>query len=153
MRFLELKVPPLAVLALFVVAVSAVARWLPSANVPIVASRTLALVAIVGGIAVAAAGVVAFRRKGTTVDPMSPGKATALVDRGVYRWTRNPMYLGMALALLGVALWRGSIPGMILVGAFCAYLTRFQIMPEERALGGIFGEAYAAYRRRVRRWI
>lgn len=109
-------------------AVFAAARWLP-------------------------AGSVAFRRARTTVDPLSPGRATVLVERGVYRWTRNPMHLGMALVLLGVALDRASVPGLLLVGVSCAYVTRFQIVPEERALLGIFGEPYEAHLRRVRRWI
>ncbi len=153
MRFLELKLPPLAVLALCMLAVFAAARWLPAGNLRFAASGALGLAAIAIGIGVALAGIVAFRRARTTVDPLSPGRATVLVERGVYRWTRNPMYLGMALVLLGVALDRASIPGLLLVGVFCAYVTRFQIVPEERALLGIFGEPYEAYLRRVRRWI
>jgi len=152
-RFLELKIPPLAVLALFALAVFGAGRWLPSGNLPFLASVASALVVIVAGIGVALAGVVQFRRTGTTVDPLAPERASALVEAGVYRWTRNPMYLGMALVLLGGALWWGSVPGLALVGGFCAYITRFQIMPEERALRGIFGEPYAAYQRRVRRCI
>jgi protein-S-isoprenylcysteine O-methyltransferase Ste14 len=146
MRFLELKIPPLAVLVLFALAVYAAGRWLPSGNLPFVASPASALAAVVAGVGMALAGVVQFRRTGTTVDPLAPGKASALVDAGVYRWTRNPMYLGMALVL-------GSIPGVALVGGFCAYLTRFQIVPEERALQAIFGDAYIGYMSRVRRWI
>ena len=153
MRFLELKIPPLAVLVLFALAVYAAGRWLPTGNLPFVASPASALAAVVAGVGMALAGVVQFRRTGTTVDPLAPGKASALVDAGVYRWTRNPMYLGMALVLLGGALWWGSIPGVALVGGFCAYLTRFQIVPEERALQAIFGDAYIGYMSRVRRWI
>lgn len=59
----------------------------------------------------------------------------------------------MALVLLGGAPWWGSIRGVALVGGSCAYLTRFQILPEERALQGIFGDAYIRSMRRVRRWI
>ncbi len=153
MKILELKIPPVAVLILFALAVLAMARWLPSGTLPFAGSGALALVALIAGVAVALAGVVAFARRGTTVNPLAPERTTALVDVGVYRWTRNPMYLGMALALLGLALWCASLPGVALVGGFCAYITRFQIMPEERALRGIFGEPYAAYQRRVRRWI
>lgn len=153
MKVLELKVPPLVVLIAFALAVLALSRWLPSGNLPFAGSGILALAALVAGVAVALAGVVAFARHGTTVDPLAPESTTTLVDGGVYRWTRNPMYLGMALALLGLALWSASLPGMVLVGGFCAYITRFQIMPEERVLRGIFGEPYAAYVRRVRRWL
>ena len=153
MQFLELKLPPVLVLALFVLAVSGVGRWLPSGNLPFAGSGALALVVALTGVGLALAGIVAFRRTGTTVDSRTPGKTRALVDGGVYRWTRNPMYLGMALTLLGVALWWTSLPGIALVGVFCAYLTRFQIIPEERALRRLFDESYEAYLKRVRRWI
>ncbi len=153
MRFLELKIPPLAVMALFALAVFCAGRWFAFGNLPFAGSGALALAATVAGVGVALAGIVEFRRNGTTVNPLAPGNASALVDAGVYRWTRNPMYLGMALVQLGGALWWESMPGVALVGGFCAYLTRFQIMPEERALHGIFGAPYADYVRRVRRWI
>ncbi|MFN7553410.1 MAG: methyltransferase family protein [Pseudomonadota bacterium] len=153
MGFLELRVPPLVLLTLFSMAVCGAGWWLPSANLPFAGSGALALAVIAAGVGVALAGVVEFRRTRTTVNPIAPGKATALVEGGVYRWTRNPMYLGMALVLLGFALWWASVPGLALVGGFCAYLTRFQILPEERVLRGLFGEPYAGYVARVRRWI
>ena len=97
-------------------------------------------------------GVLRFRRQGTTVTPLHPEQASALVTGGLYRLSRNPMYLGllcwtMALAcyLGGLAVWLGPL---LLWG----WLSRFQIVPEEQALQRRFGEAYANYCRRVRRW-
>lgn len=72
---------------------------------------------------------------------------------GPYRFTRNPMYLGMVLILLAWCLWLGNAAALLALAAFVGYITRFQIVPEERALAGRFGAAYEDYRRRVRRWV
>lgn len=84
---------------------------------------------------------------------MTPGGASSLVQGGIYRFTRNPMYLGFLLVLGGWAVLLAN--GLAFVGplAFVAYLNRFQIGPEERALAGLFGPEYAKYRARVRRWV
>jgi protein-S-isoprenylcysteine O-methyltransferase Ste14 len=150
---LDLKVPPLAVWAVFAAATAAAARWLPFANLPFPGHQILAIVAVVAGAAVAVAGVVEFRRAKTTVNPLSPERATSMVTSGIYRLTRNPMYVGMAAALLGVALWWASSAGLVCALAFCLYITRFQIEPEERALLARFGAEFTDYRSRVRRWV
>lgn len=107
----------------------------------------------IAGIAVAIAGVVSFRRARTTVNPLKPDAASALVVSGVYRWTRNPMYLGVLLCLLGWVVWLGSVPALFVLPLFVAYMNRFQIIPEETALRARFGAEFEAYRARVRRWI
>jgi protein-S-isoprenylcysteine O-methyltransferase Ste14 len=84
---------------------------------------------------------------------LSPHKASAVVASGLYRWSRNPMYLGMALSLLGVAAWPSALTGYLLVLGFCRYLTRFQIIPEEKALLAAFGPEFAQYMAKVRRWV
>lgn len=150
---LELKLPPLALCAALAAVIASLARWAPGANLPFPGHRLVSVAAVLAGLAIAAAGVVEFRRARTTVNPLSPDRASAVVTSGIYRFTRNPMYLGMALALAGVAAWAVSLPGLLLVPVFCAYMGRFQIAPEERALLAGFGEAYASYMRRVRRWI
>lgn len=153
MTQLDLKIPPLAVCAVFAVAIAAAAYGLPSSNFPVAGLPVVAVAIVLGGIAVAIAGVVEFRRAKTTVNPLTPGKTTSVVTTGVYRLTRNPMYLGMAAGLLGMALWWASLPGLLLVATFCAYITRLQIQPEERALRAHFGDAFTIYMSRVRRWI
>lgn len=105
------------------------------------------------GLGVGIAGVLAFRRARTTVNPWRPERASALVDTGIYRHTRNPMYLGLLLGLLGWAVYLGSLLALLLALAFVPWMNRFQIGPEERALERIFGDDFAAYRRRVRRWL
>lgn len=113
----------------------------------------VALLTAIAGVGVAAAGVLAFRRAQTTVNPMTPEASSALVAAGIYRLTRNPMYLGMALALAAWAIWLGSVAAAAMLPVFVAYLTRYQIIPEERALIALFGEPFQVYARRVRRWI
>lgn len=150
---LELKVPPPVLWAACAVAGAALAHFVPSANVPFAGHRVLAIAALLGGIVIAAAGVAQFRHARTTVNPMSPERASSMVTSGIYRFTRNPMYLGMALVLAGLAAWWASLLDAALVAVFCLYMTRFQIRPEERALQARFGEEFAAYTARVRRWI
>jgi protein-S-isoprenylcysteine O-methyltransferase Ste14 len=98
-------------------------------------------------------GIVAFRRARTTVNPHRPAKATVLVTTGVYRVTRNPMYLGLVFLLVASTVYL-SVP-LLLFGplAFVLYIGRFQIRPEERVLAGLFGAEYSRYTSRVRRWL
>jgi protein-S-isoprenylcysteine O-methyltransferase Ste14 len=153
MRQLQLKVPPLAVCAIFIGAIAAAAHFIPWANVPFPGHRAVAMVALLLGVVVALAGVVQFRLSRTTVNPLTPGNASSIVTTGVYRLSRNPMYLGMAVALLGVAAWWSSLVGYVLVSLFCFYMSELQIKPEERALRERFGHEFLAYAKRVRRWL
>lgn len=153
MTALELRVPPV-----IVVAASAGLMWLVAALAPVPALKLpgragVALAFVVVGAAVALAGVVAFRRAATTVNPVRPDAASSLVTSGIYRVTRNPMYLGLLLALVGWAVWLAHPLALLVVPLFAAYIGRFQIGPEERALRARFGEAFEAYARRTRRWL
>jgi protein-S-isoprenylcysteine O-methyltransferase Ste14 len=105
------------------------------------------------GIAIAVAGVREFRRARTTVNPLTPAAASAMVRSGIYRHTRNPMYLGMLLMLAGWAVWLASVAALAVLPAFVLYLNRLQIEPEERALASLFGRDFEDYRRSVRRWL
>lgn len=149
---LELKVPPVAVGVLTAVAMAAAARW-PQFELVLPWRTPLALAIALAGVAVAAAGVVAFRRRRTTVDPRTPERASAIVEDGVYRISRNPMYVGMFAVLIGWALILSSWAAVAMLPAFVIYMNRFQILPEERALSERFGDAYLDYTRRVRRWL
>ena len=117
-------------------------------------STGLGLAVAAVGLAVAASGVWQFARAGTTVDPHRPGDASALVAGGIYRVTRNPMYVGLTLVLVGWGLVLRS-PVVAVAGAviFMAIITRLQIIPEERVLRARFGPAYDDFCARTRRWI
>jgi protein-S-isoprenylcysteine O-methyltransferase Ste14 len=130
-----------------------VARISPSLAVNLPGRLVAALALAAAGAAVALAGVAEFRRVRTTVNPLRPEKASALVTSGVFRWTRNPMYLGLALALLGWAAFLAHPLGVLGVPAFVVWMSRWQIPSEERALEALFGEECARYRTRVRRWL
>lgn len=110
----------------------------------------LALIGV--GIALDALG--GFARESTTVNPHTPGESSTIVTKGMYRFSRNPMYLGLVLLVAALALWLSSLAALVVGPAFLVLvLTRFQILPEERALSAKFGAEYDAYRNRVRRWI
>ncbi len=94
-----------------------------------------------------------FRRIGTTVNPMHPQATRHLVTDGLHRYSRNPMYLGQLLLLIAWAIFLGNGLAMAFPALFGLYITRFQILPEERALAARFGDTYATYRREVRRWL
>lgn len=110
------------------------------------------LALILGGLLVLAGGI-SFRRARTTVNPLQPEAATALVTSGIYRFTRNPMYLGFALFLVAWAMWFAFPWSLFGVAIFIAYMTRYQVLPEEQALAALFGSEFDRYRHRVRRWL
>lgn len=153
MKTLELKIPPLALTALALVTILAAGQWLQLAGLPFPGHRVVSIAALIMGITVLSGAVLQFRLQHTTVDPRVPAKASEFVAKGLYRYSRNPMYLGMALVLMGAAAWHANVVGYVVVGMFCAYLTEFQIKPEELALEGLFGSDYASYKARVRRWM
>ena len=153
MNRLELRIPPLALFIIFAVMIWAAGAYLPAGNVALPGHRVVAFIAFLLGLGVVSAGVFEFRRRKTTMSPFSPERTASVVSSGIYRWSRNPMYLGMALALFGLSVWRSSLPGFAVVLLFCLYLTRFQIQPEERMLLKLFSAEYAAYLAQVRRWI
>jgi protein-S-isoprenylcysteine O-methyltransferase Ste14 len=153
MTSLDLKIPPLLVVVLTAVAMLVLSRVMPwlAYDWPWRVASGLALT-VVGG-AVALAGIVEFRRRRTTVNPMTPGAASTIVASGVYRRSRNPMYLGFLCALAGLAVYLSNAAAFGMIGIFVAYMNRYQIEPEERALLAKFGPEYAAYMSNVRRWL
>jgi protein-S-isoprenylcysteine O-methyltransferase Ste14 len=153
MPFLEHRIPPPLVGALI-----ALAMWSVSAVGPALlfaAMPTYVTVAflVIAGLVFDLLGLLAFRKSRTTVNPLKPERATALVMGGVYKITRNPMYVGMSLFLLAWAVWLSALLPFAGPVAFVLYITRFQIQPEERVLLEMFGDEYAAYAARVRRWL
>jgi len=113
----------------------------------------MAAVFVVAALMVGVPAVLGFRRANTTVNPLKPEASTALVTGGVFRWTRNPMYLAMLLLLIAWACIVSNWAALAMLPLFVAYLNRFQIRPEERALQARFGAEFESYRRKVRRWL
>lgn len=150
---LELKIPPPLVAILVGSAMWGVSLMAPGIEAP-AALRTAVVVALVLiGAGFELSGILAFRRAKTTVNPLRPDTSSRLVSSGVYRLTRNPMYVGLVFMLLAWATYLSSVWALLGLPVFVLYLTRFQIKPEERALTTRFGSDYLDYQARVRRWL
>jgi protein-S-isoprenylcysteine O-methyltransferase Ste14 len=151
---LDLKILPDIVLL-----ITAAAMWAPSRltipfiSLPLLTRVIAGGIVFITGLAIVQAAGQEFRRANTSTDPLRPGSASALVTSGVYSFTRNPMYLGMAVVLLGWGLFLMNLISLALVSVFVLYITLFQILPEERLLAARFGDAYRSYTKRVRRWV
>ena len=94
-----------------------------------------------------------FANNNTTISPFTPSETTALVTSGMYRYSRNPMYLGLVLLTIAATIFFGTWLGIVIIVAFIFLLNFLQIIPEEEALLDIFGEEYVEYKKKVRRWI
>ena len=152
MTFLENKVPPPIVML-----ISIFAMWLitdSASDLPLFRPSAFAgVVLAVAGILLAVSGVREFKRASTTINPLAPDSASNLVISGIFSYSRNPMYLGMLLVLLGNGLYLENPWCALVILAFMAFMIRFQIVPEERAMQLLFGESFAEYRSKVRRWL
>jgi protein-S-isoprenylcysteine O-methyltransferase Ste14 len=153
LRALETRIPPPVVMLAMGALAWGLARHAPAlaVHVPFRAAATALIAAL--GLVLNLGPKVLFQRAGTTINPLHPGQATHLVTTGVYRYTRNPMYVGQALVLLAWTVWLGNLASLLAVPAFVLYLTRFQILPEERVLAARFPEEFAALRAQARRWL
>ena len=153
MRVLELRIPPLAILLVTALLMALSAWVLPAVAFSIPFQELIALVFAFAGATTSILGVLSFRRAGTTVNPLKPDTSSSLVRSGVYKLTRNPMYLGFLMLLIGWGIYLSNALALLFVPMFVVYMNRFQIEPEERALTSRFGQEFVAYTRRVRRWL
>jgi len=151
---LETKVPPVVWALLAMALVFVLSTVINDELVPDGRGRVIAGLIALCGLIVAVSAVAGFGQAKTSVDPHTVGKASTLVTGGVYRFTRNPMYLGLLCFIIAFGLWRGdAFPTLIGAGAFVAVLNRVQIIPEERFLAKRFGAPYRDFKSSVRRWI
>jgi len=142
--------PPLFYAAAVVVGYLLDRRW-PLPIGPAALVRIAGAVVGVSGVALSASGVRQFRRAKTSLVPVRP--ATSFVVAGPYRFTRNPMYVGLALVTIGLALLLTTWWPIVLLPPTLAAVQFFVIQREERYLRRRFGNEYEAYTRRVRRWL
>lgn len=150
-HLLECRVPPPVVALGAAAAMTAIAfDW---SRGPVAPMPRVGLALAIVGLLLALWAIVAFRRASTTIHPLHPAKASTLVIAGPNRWTRNPMYLGLLLVLTGWGIALGSALALLLVPLVWAWLSRFQVRPEERALDARFGDSYRRYAAAVRRWV
>jgi protein-S-isoprenylcysteine O-methyltransferase Ste14 len=153
MRTLETKIPPPIVMVLLGVLAWLGARHLPALTFHLPLDLALAVAVAAPGLFLNILPKVAFWRARTTVNPLRPGSVSHLVTSGVFRYSRNPMYLGHAVILFGWTIYLQNIAGFAAVPAFVLYVSRFQIGPEERHLYARFADEYTAFCRRTPRWL
>jgi protein-S-isoprenylcysteine O-methyltransferase Ste14 len=150
---LENRIPPP-----FLIPIIGAAMWAVAWLGPVVqAGRNLRLLAAGGfalfGVTVAAIGILSFRKARTTINPVRIDRASSFVTGGIYRYTRNPMYVGLASVLMSWAIYLAVPWAFLGPVVFMVFITRFQIIPEERVMSSKFGRDYDEYRKRVRRWL
>lgn len=149
---LKTKIPPPAVAVVTALIIWGISRLAPQVAMPSGARLSVALALVVMGVSLGAAGIISFRLGRTTVNPTKPEEASSLISTGIYRVTRNPMYLGILFALIAWAVFLSSAWALFAAGGFVLYMNHFQIAPEERALLELFSNEYKSYKARVRRW-
>lgn len=152
MSKLELKVPPVLLVVLFAVAMYAMSAATIEGRTDGIPTLLSVICAIAGSL-ICMTGVVQFRKVRTTVNPVNPASASSLVTGGIYKVSRNPMYLGFLLILLAWAFFLSNAYSAAAIPFFVFYMNRFQIFPEERALARLFGHEFTTYASKVRRWI
>ena len=145
------KIPPPIVTLTFILLSFWLANYLP--KLAFNYQGLLFLIMTIIGLTIIVIGVKTFNKSDTTINPLNPSEASHLVTHGVFSYTRNPMYLGMVIILLGATVYNGVYIGMIVLPCFILYITEFQIKPEEEAMEEIFAGDYTDYLKRVRRWL
>lgn len=149
---MKLKLPPVVVVLVFASLMYVLARFLPFGYFDFFGRRYLIIVLLLLAMCLGVFAMFQFFSSKTTIDPTAPVKATKLVTNGLFRFSRNPMYLALLLLLLAWGIWLGNAFNTLLAAGFVAYMNRYQIIPEEEALNTIFGKQYQQYCLKVRRW-
>ena len=152
MKYLELKVHPPIILIFSIAIAYLLSRYFPVYPLPTIMLQSYAYLSALG-ILVALLGIWQFRQAKTTIDPKRPDKVSNIVSSGIYRLTRNPMYLGMVFILIAAVCKFADWSGALAIIFFISYITFFQIKPEERMIEKLFGEEYLRYKAKVRRWL
>mgnify|MGYP001315273443 FL=1 len=151
MSFLNHKIPPPIVTIAFIFLSFWLSGHLPKIEFGL--QGISAIILICTGLSIGFVSLRLFNKHQTTFDPLNPEKATTLVTDGLFSVSRNPMYVGLLIILIGVCVYKGIYIGLIILPCFVMYITQFQIKPEEKAMSKTFGQEFIEYRKRVRRWI
>ena len=150
---LELKIPP-PLIALIVAGVMwGISLSMPLLAIPNTMRIALCVVFFLIGLGFDVVALTAFRRQKTTFNPMKPENSSALVSSGIYKVSRNPMYLASLFMLLSWAVYLSSAWSLFGLLLFVLFINRFQIEPEERVLQAKYGESYTYFKSKVRRWL
>jgi protein-S-isoprenylcysteine O-methyltransferase Ste14 len=151
---MHLKIPPLALTGIFAALMFVLFLLLPQFTLTLPGNNIVAILFAITGASISVMGVVSFRHAKTTVNPTKLNQSSSLVVKGIYRVSRNPMYLGFLLFLIAFGVYLANVIALLISPpAFVVYMNKFQIIPEEKALFLEFGEEYVSYKSAVRRWL
>ena len=145
------KIPPPIVTFFFGLCIYFSQEYFPEFNLEFL--TILSYILYFAGLNVLILAVRLFKKQNTTVNPIKIGNASSLVTSGVFKFSRNPMYLGMVMILFGLALMFNLVGGIFFVLLFMIYITKFQIRPEEEVMERLFGEDFIKYKHKVRMWL
>ena len=146
-------IPPPVALLLGIAMIWGLSEWLPATSLDLPGRPWIAGLLFALGLGLMLIAAWSLQRAHTTINPIHPERTSHLVTSGIYRYSRNPIYAGDAVILLGMVVWFGNWLGLAVVALFVLFIDRVQIRGEERVLTQRFGDGYSAYRARTRRWI
>ncbi|MEM7256457.1 MAG: isoprenylcysteine carboxylmethyltransferase family protein [Pseudomonadota bacterium] len=150
---MSLKIPPPVIGLSCALVMWLLAKALPITVIELPARTLLAILLAVIAIVIDVSALWAFRKAKTTINPLSPQNSSSVVTTGIYRYSRNPMYLGMLLLLIALGIYLGKLSPWVMPPLFIWLINQWQIKPEEKILTGMFGESYQDYMNNVRRWL
>ena len=150
---LQLKIPPPVYAISIAILMWLLSKYMPVAEIIQTPWNKIGLVIIIIAVSFDVWSLLLFLKKKTTPNPMKPENTSGIVTKGLYQYSRNPMYLGMLIILFGFGIWLGSVSPFVMLPAFYWVITEMQIKPEERMLEQKFTNEYLDYKNRVRRWL
>ena len=150
---MQLKIPPALQAFIFGLSMWIIDKYFTIGNFTFIGQKITAKIIFFVGILITFLAILSFKKAKTTSDPTNPSKATSLVTNGIYKYSRNPMYLTIVIVLFSWMIALGNVFNVIILFIFVYYITTYQIKPEEEALTKLFGEDYRLYCKKVRRWI
>ena len=150
---MKLLIPPPILTLMSAILMLIISKYFNKANFSLNQHNQFALFFLIVALIIILISIAKFIKIKTTISPLKPNKTSILVDSGIYKYTRNPMYLGLLLILFSLFLYLKNFLSFLVLPLFVIYITKNQILPEEKVLENLFGDQYKKYKNKVRRWI
>tara|TARA_Y100000816_G_scaffold292139_1_gene286028 strand:- start:397 stop:849 length:453 start_codon:yes stop_codon:yes gene_type:complete len=150
---MKLLIPPPILTLMSAILMLIISKYFNKANFSLNQHNQFALFFLIVALIIILISIAKFIKIKTTISPLKPNKTSILVDSGIYKHTRNPMYLGLLLILFSLFLYLKNFLSFLVLPLFVIYITKNQILPEEKVLENLFGDQYKKYKNKVRRWI
>lgn len=150
---MKLLIPPPILTLMSAILMLIISKYFNKANFSLNQHNQFALFFLIVALIIIVISIAKFIKIKTTISPLKPNKTSILVDSGIYKHTRNPMYLGLLLILFSLFLYLKNFLSFLVLPLFVIYITKNQILPEEKVLENLFGDQYKKYKNKVRRWI